>query len=1186
MIKKLPFLILLMAFVCQLAQAQHSVARQWNEALLQSIREDFARPPVQARNLFHVSMAMYDAWAAYDTMAQTYLLGKTVGNYTCPFNGVPAPADVNAAREKAMSYAAYRLLLVRFQYSPNAFMAIFRFQTLMASLGYSININSTNYQSGDPAALGNYIAQCVIQYGLQDGSNESGNHANQFYQPVNPPMVMSNPGVPTLLDPNRWQPLTLSNAIDQNGNPIPATQVFQSPEWGLVQPFSLTSDDLTVYSRNGNTYRVYHDPGPMPFLDTIAGDSTSDEYKWNFELVSAWSAHLDPTDGVLWDISPNSLGNVQSIPQTLAEYHDFYDFTNGADPGIGHDINPRTGQPYSPQIVPRGDYTRVLAQFWADGPSSETPPGHWFSILNYVTDHPDFIKKFNGAGPVLGDLEWDIKAYFTLGGAVHDAAVAAWGIKGWYDGTRPITALRYMAKLGQSSDPGLPRYHPAGITLIPGLIELVEAGDTLAGMNNINVGKIKLKAWRGNVVITNPMTQTAGVGWVLAERWEPYQRKTFVTPPFAGYISGHSTYSRTAAETLTRLTGDEYFPGGMGEFHIAANSNFLGLEKGPSVDVTLQWATYRDASDQTSLSRIWGGIHPPFDDIPGRLIGIKIGNEAFELARTYFYRDQDADGFYNYEDCDDTNPAIYPGATETCDGIDNNCNGLTDDGIQVYTYYTDTDGDGFGDASDTGLDTCQATVPIGYVANNTDCDDTNPDIHPGAAETCDGIDNNCNGLTDDDIPVYTYFTDTDGDGFGDAGDTGLDTCQATAPIGFVENNTDCDDTNPDIHPGAAETCDGVDNNCNGLTDDGIPVYTYFTDTDGDGFGDAAHTGLDTCQATAPIGFVENNTDCDDTNPDIHPGAAETCDGIDNNCNGLTDDGIPVYTYFTDTDGDGFGDAGDAGLDTCQATAPIGYVANNTDCDDTNPDIHPGAAETCDGIDNNCNGLTDDDIPVFTYFPDLDADGFGDGTAPLDTCLNEVPPGYVTNGFDCNDQDESLNPDALELCDGLDNDCNGLPDDGLVFFLYFLDSDGDGFGAGDALIPSCLDSPPAGASNNDQDCDDSNPLIYPGAVEMVDSVDNNCNGVIDIDGVKTPSAFLNTSVFPNPVTDNLIIQHTVGETLNIEISNLAGQLQQLERLQFLSRNAEINVSGLLPGMYILKMRQVGNGQVWLVRVVKM
>jgi len=121
----------------------------------------------------------------------------------------------------------------------------------------------------------------------------------------------------------------------------------------------------------------------------------------------------------------------------------------------------------------------------------------------------------------------------------------------------------------------------------------------------------------------------------MLENWWPYQRPTFVTPPFSGYVSGHSTFSRAAAEVLTAVTGSEYFPGGLAEF-IAPKNNFLVFEAGPSEDVTLQWATFRDASDQSSLSRIWGGIHPPIDDVPGRKLGIKVAQRAVQRAASYF----------------------------------------------------------------------------------------------------------------------------------------------------------------------------------------------------------------------------------------------------------------------------------------------------------------------------------------------------------------------------------------------------------------------------------------------------------------------------------------------------------------------------------------------------------------------
>ena len=219
---------------------------------------------------------------------------------------------------------------------------------------------------------------------------------------------------------------------------------------------------------------------------------------------------------------------------------------------------------------------------------------------------------------------------------MHDAAITAWSIKGYYDYVRPISAIRKLGTLGQSSDPKLPNYHVGGLKLIPGIAELVQIGDSLAGKNNEHVGKVKLFSWKGGKFITNPKTQQAGTDWVLAENWVPYQRPTFVTPPFAAYISGHSIFSRTAAEVLTYLTGDPFFPGGMSEFVVKKNE-FLVFEDGPSVNLTLQWATYRDASDQCSLSRIWGGIHPPADDIPGRLLGIKLGEVGFNKAKELFY---------------------------------------------------------------------------------------------------------------------------------------------------------------------------------------------------------------------------------------------------------------------------------------------------------------------------------------------------------------------------------------------------------------------------------------------------------------------------------------------------------------------------------------------------------------------
>lgn len=617
-----------------------SVARRWNEVLLQAIRNDYARPTVHARNLFHVSSAIYDAWSAYGVEETPWLLGNTQANFDCDWNReteqtpdeTGTGSSLHSRRVEAISYAAYRMIRHRFGQSPGYNLTARDTQTLMDYLGYDPASDSTDWQSGDSASLGNHIADCYIEFGFLDGSNELEDYANLAYKPVNTALEPHKAGNPNIEDLNRWQPLSLELFIDQSGNEANSEPEFIGPEWGAVWPFALDESDLTIRARDGYDYWVYHDPGPPPMFD----NAWAEEYKWGFALVAIWSSQLDPSDRVQIDISPAAIGNITTFPtiDSFTEYRTFYDLVNGGDHSRGYEYNPITGLEYESQIVPRGDYARVLAEFWADGPDSETPPGHWFVILNEVNEHEHLSRQMQGTGPELSKLEWDAKSYFILGGAMHDAAVTAWSLKGYYDYIRPISALRGMADLGQSSDPDGPSYHVDGIRLVDGYIELVDEDDPLADDAAENIGKIKFLAWRGPDYIDDPTEEVAGVGWILAENWWPYQRPSFVTPPFAGYVSGHSTYSRAAAEVLTALTGSEYFPGGMSGFEIPAD-NFLKFERGPSVDMTLEWAKYYDASDQCSLSRIWGGIHPPADDIPGRLIGIVVGKDAFAHALSY-----------------------------------------------------------------------------------------------------------------------------------------------------------------------------------------------------------------------------------------------------------------------------------------------------------------------------------------------------------------------------------------------------------------------------------------------------------------------------------------------------------------------------------------------------------------------
>lgn len=611
-----------------------SIAREWNEAVLTGIRNDFARPTVHARNLFHSSVLMYDSWALFDDEAQTYFLDKKLGNFLTPFDGFNPSESIEISREKIISYALFRLIKHRFKNSPGLDNIEEAINQIMLSHEFDTNFTSTDYSAGNAAALGNYMAQQMIAFGLQDGSNESNDYVNRFYEPLNLFLDTELPGNPNIIYPNNWQPLKIDDFIDQSGNAIPGgTPEHLSPEWGLVTPFSLTEEDATILERNNQEYKIYNNIAEPSYIKEGLG--IEDPYKWGFAMVSVWASHLGIQNDTIIDISPRRIGNSTLFPEDFNEYKEFYNFIDGGDLGSGWTLNPVTNLPYEEQMVKRSDYTRVLAEFWADGPDSETPPGHWFTILNYVNDQPSLVKKFKGEGEILSDLEWDVKAYFILGGAMQDAAISTWSNKGYYDYIRPISAIRYMADRGQSTDVNLPNYHLHGIPLIEGYIELVDIDDPLAGSTQQNLNKIKLYTWRGPKFINDPDFDTAGVGWIMAEDWLPYQRPTFVTPPFAGFVSGHSTFSRTAAEVLTLFTGSEFFPGGIGVFEIK-QYDFLLFETGPTQDMELQWATYRDASEQTSLSRIWGGIHPAIDDIPGRKMGEKIGIQAFDFGEKCF----------------------------------------------------------------------------------------------------------------------------------------------------------------------------------------------------------------------------------------------------------------------------------------------------------------------------------------------------------------------------------------------------------------------------------------------------------------------------------------------------------------------------------------------------------------------
>lgn len=314
--------------------------------------------------------------------------------------------------------------------------------------------------------------------------------------------------------------------------------------------------------------------------------------------------------------------------------------------------------------------------------------------------------------------------------------------------------------------------------------------------------------------------------------------------------------------------------------------------------------------------------------------------------------DLDGDNYDSTVDCDDNNPNVNPGATEICNGKDENCDGVIDEGFPAdYTYYVDNDEDGYGDSNDS-INTCQDSAPFGYVIEGGDCNDDNDQIFPGAFDAYDGIDNNCDGEIDENY--YAVYYDNDQDGFGDLMDSTIISIFNPIPIGYVDNSDDCNDNNGDINPDAEEICDGIDNNCDGNADEGLTEYTFYIDTDNDGFGDMENSIL-SCDANTPDGYSDNSDDCDDTNEDINPDAEEICDGIDNNCDGNADEGLTEYTFYADTDNDGYGDMENS-ISSCDPTIPDGYIDNSDDCDDTNEDISPDGTEIPDnGIDEDCSG---------------------------------------------------------------------------------------------------------------------------------------------------------------------------------------------------------------------------------------
>ncbi len=573
-----------------------SMARRWNELLIDSVRRDIPRPGVHARNLYHVSLAMHDAWAAFEPARKGVVFTEK------------AAADAKPAdRDKAIAYAALRVLTHRYQAAVGGKISTDCYQNFMKVL--ALDPNDTTATGTTAVAIGNKVGQAVVDAFANDGANEANNYADTTgYKASSPPLVVDQPGTP-VGDPNIWQELNLAVAVTQNGIILDAgQQKYICSNWGFIKTFAAPAADAKG---------IVHDWPSVPKT------SAPEMKQWLAEVIRK-TAQLDHADGATIDISPSAFGNNPL----------------GTNDGKGRAQNPATSKPYAANVVPRGDFTRVLAEFWADGPKSETPPGHWFVLANRASDDMQAGKQplipF-GKGEAVDRLQWDVQLYLTLGGAVHDAAITAWGIKRAYLPPRPITLIRYMAGKGQASDPQKPSYSQDGLALEDGLIELITDASSAPGQRHHHLrqykGQVAVRSWLGEP--GDRKNETGPIGWMRGVDWLPYQRRNFVTPAFPGFISGHSTFSRSAAEVLAAYTGSEFFPGGLGEFATKAG-NYLVFEDGPSVDVTLQWATYFDAADQAGQSRIHGGIHIWPDDSVGRQLGAVVGLDAIAKAKNLF----------------------------------------------------------------------------------------------------------------------------------------------------------------------------------------------------------------------------------------------------------------------------------------------------------------------------------------------------------------------------------------------------------------------------------------------------------------------------------------------------------------------------------------------------------------------
>jgi large repetitive protein len=520
--------------------------------------------------------------------------------------------------------------------------------------------------------------------------------------------------------------------------------------------------------------------------------------------------------------------------------------------------------------------------------------------------------------------------------------------------------------------------------------------------------------------------------------------------------------------------------------------------------------------------------------------------------------DADFDGVTSCDltpDCDDLDAGAFPGNAEVCDGIDQDCDGLVDEGeTSPFWFDSDLDGDG------NPLAQMEGCSPLsGWVSTGTDCDDNDATRFAGAPELCDGLDTDCEGT----VPVIEWDLDNDGvmaceaipdcddldpnnfpgnlevcsDGADNNCDGQADEGAACADLdgdGSIAQ-LDCDDADSLVYPGAPELCDRLDNDCDFI----VPAI----ELDGDGDGASSCEG-DCDDNNDSLNLLDTDgdgvtscdlvPDCDDLDAGNFPGNTEICDNADNTCDGVVDEGVTDPFWF-DNDLDGDGNPA-AMVQAC--SAPSGFVSTGTDCSDSNATVYGGAAEICDGLDSDCDGVIptveinadgdsqstcqgdcdDADPTIYNGAPELcdgldtdcdlvipsvEADLNGDGYP--DCILVDSDGDGFTADVDCNDSDSAINPGASEICNYVDTDCDGVVDNALQQ-LYYPDADGDLFGPTASGVSFCPGDVaiPASFVSTGGDCDDTSAASNPSAVEACDGEDNDCDGApdtneLDLDG---------------------------------------------------------------------------------------